>query len=473
MHTLKPLLLLVLFVFVAHLPTASAVESPTAKVQSPSDAVEAYGQYRKGANGTDALNNARLRAHCESSFNRGFRVDAPGFSPEGQTWVVMEKNAAAKTEVVAWIDAQTGRVVIVSEAVNRSVAGKPYPAWITRLTPPDWWNEKRGLWLWGGPWIILLMATAVFAAVSRSASAALLNCLACVGFLLLDSWQGGWIAANIGTQRVWWFVVAIPLALLSSYVIARRTPRILGLASRLSLPRLFMISALIWSYFLFIDAIDPMRAGLNSLTPAWFDFITTYPAWWLQWGEAGPTSMRPYMAPLQAIMVVTFWLMVVRAWRSIPRGKARMTPQWAIGGMFIPLFNIYWLFNVIVGLVTDLHRAISRRETPGMPPMRSLAIVLVVLWLAIDLPLAYYLELHESAGVMEMVAAAVFLVTSSVKCVYLVYVSRLTQLCRCPKQGHVPNDSPSCHGQTAGVPRTEAWPFGAKSVPEAARQIAP
>lgn len=52
-----------------------------------------------------------------------------------------------------------------------------------------------------------------------------------------------------------------------------------------------------------------------------------------------------------------FWY---KAWASIQDGSARATPCRAIGFMFIPFFNLYWIFQAIWGFARDYNSYIAR-----------------------------------------------------------------------------------------------------------------
>ncbi len=49
-------------------------------------------------------------------------------------------------------------------------------------------------------------------------------------------------------------------------------------------------------------------------------------------------------------------------WSSIEDVYARMTPGKAVGLLFIPIFNIYWMYQVLIGFVEDYNNFVSRNE---------------------------------------------------------------------------------------------------------------
>ena len=51
-----------------------------------------------------------------------------------------------------------------------------------------------------------------------------------------------------------------------------------------------------------------------------------------------------------------------KMWAAIQDGSARTTPGKAIGFMFIPLFNFYWMFQVLWGFAKDSNAYIQRHS---------------------------------------------------------------------------------------------------------------
>jgi hypothetical protein len=51
-------------------------------------------------------------------------------------------------------------------------------------------------------------------------------------------------------------------------------------------------------------------------------------------------------------------------WSAIQDGHARSTPGKAIGFLFIPFFNLYWIFQVWAGFPTDYNAYVERYQLP-------------------------------------------------------------------------------------------------------------
>lgn len=75
-------------------------------------------------------------------------------------------------------------------------------------------------------------------------------------------------------------------------------------------------------------------------------------------------SILLFFASLIIIIYLTIVILILiyRMWSSIQDGHARTTPAKAIGFLFIPLFNCYWLFQVFWGYVKDYNQYISRHS---------------------------------------------------------------------------------------------------------------
>ncbi|MBU4333078.1 MAG: hypothetical protein KKD07_01405 [Candidatus Omnitrophica bacterium] len=55
-------------------------------------------------------------------------------------------------------------------------------------------------------------------------------------------------------------------------------------------------------------------------------------------------------------------IMWYRAWLAIQDGHARTTPGKAVGFSFIPLFNLYWAFQLVLGFAKDFNAFIKRHK---------------------------------------------------------------------------------------------------------------
>jgi len=82
------------------------------------------------------------------------------------------------------------------------------------------------------------------------------------------------------------------------------------------------------------------------------------------------------------VSVILWSILLFKMWSAIPAGFARTTPERAVGYSFIPLFNLYWQFQVIHGWAVDFNRY-SRSlwvQPPRMPERTALAVCILNLF---------------------------------------------------------------------------------------------
>ncbi|NJK32829.1 MAG: hypothetical protein HC927_10710 [Deltaproteobacteria bacterium] len=64
-------------------------------------------------------------------------------------------------------------------------------------------------------------------------------------------------------------------------------------------------------------------------------------------------------------------VMIYKMWAAIQGPTARTSPGKAVGFLFIPIFNIYWLFNVLGGWATDYEKYRAAKGLAGAPQASS------------------------------------------------------------------------------------------------------
>jgi hypothetical protein len=84
---------------------------------------------------------------------------------------------------------------------------------------------------------------------------------------------------------------------------------------------------------------------------------------------------------------VVFWLVFTyKMWASIQDGRARTSPCRAVGFLFIPFYNFYWIFQAFWGFARDFNAFIARYSLKVAPLSPSLFGAYAVLTLAQLLP---------------------------------------------------------------------------------------
>jgi hypothetical protein len=86
---------------------------------------------------------------------------------------------------------------------------------------------------------------------------------------------------------------------------------------------------------------------------------------------SGSITIVMGILPLAAA-VVLFFVLLYRYWNLIQDGRARTTPQQAVGYSFIPFFAFYWVFVSVYGLALEFNAYPRRNGGPrDMPPVSS------------------------------------------------------------------------------------------------------
>jgi len=120
-----------------------------------------------------------------------------------------------------------------------------------------------------------------------------------------------------------------------------------------------------WSYRLIIFGC---LAGAAAL------FATTYDA---TATDASLAVVFTWIPIVPAAMM--HFVLIHRMWRGIQDNQARMTPNRAVGFMFIPLFNVYWAFEVFPGFATDYNAYVVRHGLRAPKLSRNLLIAMLLL----------------------------------------------------------------------------------------------
>lgn len=70
-----------------------------------------------------------------------------------------------------------------------------------------------------------------------------------------------------------------------------------------------------------------------------------------------------------AVYMVLYWIQIYQMWNVINDGDSRATPGKAIGFLFIPFYNLYWIFNIWGGFPTDYNAFVSRYRLGDKVPL--------------------------------------------------------------------------------------------------------
>ncbi|MBN1808170.1 MAG: DUF4328 domain-containing protein [Planctomycetes bacterium] len=110
----------------------------------------------------------------------------------------------------------------------------------------------------------------------------------------------------------------------------------------------------------------------------------------------GLATMAWMMAGIAALIVYLIWM--YKTWDAVPEQyRGGTSPGKAIGFLFIPFYNLYWIFRAVAGLSKSIQRALlaqNPQSTDGagfgiglaacimsvIPYVNMLAFILLVIW---------------------------------------------------------------------------------------------
>jgi len=91
-------------------------------------------------------------------------------------------------------------------------------------------------------------------------------------------------------------------------------------------------------------------------------------------------SVAPGLVASAALLVFLY-----RAWKALPAEFRRTSPGKAVGFLFIPFFNMYWVFQAFWGLARDLNSA-ARRLNGGVRVSEGVPLAACILMLVSAIP---------------------------------------------------------------------------------------
>ena len=100
-----------------------------------------------------------------------------------------------------------------------------------------------------------------------------------------------------------------------------------------------------------------------------------------------------------------WYLLLYRAWAVIQDGNASTTPEKAVGFLFIPFYNFYWIFKAWYGFAQDYNRYIALHGLSAPKLGKSLFLAFCILFICSAVPFLSYL-----AGLPFL---AIFIITAN------------------------------------------------------------
>lgn len=79
-------------------------------------------------------------------------------------------------------------------------------------------------------------------------------------------------------------------------------------------------------------------------------------------------------------------ILLYTGWAAIQDGETRYSPLKATGLLFVPLFNIYWLFRAVSGFPTEYNRYVQRHAIRANPLSQGIYLTFCILFVASCVP---------------------------------------------------------------------------------------
>lgn len=118
-----------------------------------------------------------------------------------------------------------------------------------------------------------------------------------------------------------------------------------------------------------------------SLVSGWFSFFGTSLLIGATVDIVTVALISSFITLLIVYLVIVWLVLLYKAWASIQDGFARTTPGKAIGFLFIPFYNIYWVFQAYWGFAKDYNSYVARHgvSTSRLPEKLFLSLCILFL----------------------------------------------------------------------------------------------
>lgn len=94
-----------------------------------------------------------------------------------------------------------------------------------------------------------------------------------------------------------------------------------------------------------------------------------------------------YFTWVPLLVGVIFWaVLLYKSWSAIQDGQVRATPGKAVGFLFIPFFNLYWIFQCVWGFAVDYNAYASRKGITSPKLNENLFLAFCILTLVSLIP---------------------------------------------------------------------------------------
>ncbi len=121
------------------------------------------------------------------------------------------------------------------------------------------------------------------------------------------------------------------------------------------------------------------------------------PTWWF--------ILYLIIVPISIYVAVVVSIFIYKAWASIQDGQVRAGPCKALGFLFIPLFNFYWVFQAVWGFAVDFNKYLARNNVnPARRLPEGLFLAFCILYVVSIIPFVGFVT-----GLADLVIAAILI----------------------------------------------------------------
>ena len=99
---------------------------------------------------------------------------------------------------------------------------------------------------------------------------------------------------------------------------------------------------------------------------------------------AVPLIILAFMASVYSVVILA--MLIHRMWTMIQPGHPRTTPGQAVGFLFIPFFNFYWIFQAYYGWAQDYNRYVISNSLPAPRVNEGFALTVSILCVCSIIP---------------------------------------------------------------------------------------
>jgi hypothetical protein len=108
---------------------------------------------------------------------------------------------------------------------------------------------------------------------------------------------------------------------------------------------------------------------------------------------------------------VMYYILIYKSWKAIQDGNARTTPGKAVGFLFIPFYNLYWIFQAWYGFAQDYNSYVERYSVTASKLNKGLFLAYCILDICSAVPFLVYLIL------VPLVVVAIIMVNKTIDAV--------------------------------------------------------